>query len=35
MIGLLTEELLRGRPTRDDRLQEDRMLILDERHHTA
>src|SRR6188472_3372997 len=32
MVGLLTEVLLRGFPTRDDRLQEDRVLILDERH---
>ena len=31
-MGLLTEVLLRGPPTRDDRLQEDRALILDERH---
>src|SRR5436309_15872982 len=31
-MGLLTEVLLRGLPTRDDRLQEDRVLILDERH---
>ena len=30
--GLLTEVCLRGLPTRDDRLQEDRVLILDERH---
>jgi hypothetical protein len=32
VVGLLTEILLRGLPTRDDRLQEDRVLILDERH---
>src|SRR5207245_9614921 len=32
MVGLLTEVLLRGLPTRNDRLQEDRMLVLDERH---
>src|SRR5688500_17034259 len=31
-MGLLTEVLLRGLSTRDDRLQEDRALILDERH---
>jgi hypothetical protein len=31
-MGLLTEVLLRGLPTRDDRLQKDRVLILDERH---
>src|SRR5882672_7753277 len=31
-MGLLTEVLLRGLPTRDDRLEEDRVLILDERH---
>src|SRR5918994_1654001 len=30
IVGLLTEVLLRGLPARDDRLQEDRMLILDE-----
>jgi hypothetical protein len=32
MVGLLTEVLLRGLPTRDDRVQEDRLLVLDERH---
>jgi Rad3-related DNA helicase len=32
MAGLLTEVLLRGLPTRNDRLQEDRVLIFDERH---
>jgi hypothetical protein len=32
MVGLLTEVLLRGLPARDDRLQEDRVLISDERH---
>ena len=32
IVGLLTEVLLRGLPTRDDRLQEDRVLVLDERH---
>jgi hypothetical protein len=32
VVGLLTEVLLRGLPTRDDRLQEDRVLVLDERH---
>src|SRR6266850_8390423 len=32
MVGLLSEVLLRGLPARDDRLQEDRVLILDERH---
>jgi hypothetical protein len=32
MVGLLTEVLLRGLPARDDRLQEHRMLVLDERH---
>src|SRR5437868_2874838 len=32
MVGLLTEVLLRGLPTRNDRLQEDRLLVLDERH---
>jgi hypothetical protein len=31
-MGLLTKVLLRGLPTRDDRLQEDRVLILDEGH---
>src|SRR4030095_7335586 len=31
-MGLLTEVLLRGLPTRDDRLKEDRVLIFDERH---
>src|SRR5713101_1683435 len=31
-MGLLTEVLLRGLPTRDDRLQENRVLIFDERH---
>jgi hypothetical protein len=31
MVGLLTEVLLRGLPTRDDRLEEDRVLILDVR----
>src|SRR5260221_13600515 len=31
-MGLLTEVLLRGLPTRDDRLEEDRVLILDGRH---
>jgi hypothetical protein len=31
-MGLLTEVLLRGLPTRDDRLQEDCVRILDERH---
>jgi hypothetical protein len=31
-MGLLTEALLRGLPTRDDRLQKDRVLILAERH---
>src|SRR5437763_9310935 len=30
-MGLLTEVLLRGLPTRDDRLQEDRVLVLDVR----
>jgi hypothetical protein len=32
MVGLLTEVLLRGLPTRDDPLQEDRVLVFDERH---
>src|SRR6202030_4348374 len=32
MVGLLTEVLLRGLPARDDRLQEYRVLVLDERH---
>jgi hypothetical protein len=32
MVELLTEVLLRGLPTRDDRVQEDRVLVLDERH---
>ena len=32
MVGLLTEVILRRLPTRDDRLQEDRLLIFDERH---
>jgi hypothetical protein len=31
MVGLLTEVLLRGLPARDDRLQEDRVLVLDVR----
>src|SRR5262245_58623228 len=31
-MGLLTEVLLRGLPTQDDCRQEDRVLILDERH---
>jgi Asp-tRNA(Asn)/Glu-tRNA(Gln) amidotransferase C subunit len=31
-IGLLTEVRLRGLPARNDRLQEDRLLVLDERH---
>src|SRR5215203_3828670 len=31
-MRLLTEVLLRGLPTQDDRFQEDRVLILDERH---
>src|SRR3954471_3649679 len=32
MVGLLTEVLLRRLPARDDRLQEQRVLILHERH---
>jgi hypothetical protein len=32
MVELLTEILLRGLPVRDDRLQEDRVLVLHERH---
>ena len=32
MVGLLTEVLLRGLPARDDRLQEHRVLVLDERY---
>src|SRR5258708_35739145 len=32
MVGLLTEVLLRGLPAWDDRLQEHRVLVLDERH---
>jgi hypothetical protein len=32
MVGLLAEVLLRGLSARDDRLQEHRMLVLDERH---
>src|SRR4051794_41047345 len=32
MVGFFTDIVLRGLPTRDDRLQEDRMLVLDERH---
>src|ERR1700680_2363968 len=32
MLGLLTEVLLRRLPARDDRLQEPRVLVLDERH---
>ena len=32
VVRLLREVLLRGLPTRNDRLQEDRVLVLDERH---
>jgi hypothetical protein len=32
MVGLLTEVLLRRPPARDDRLQEHRVLVFDERH---
>src|SRR4029453_1205148 len=32
MVGLLTQILLRGLPARNDRLQEDRLLVLDKRH---
>jgi hypothetical protein len=32
IVGLLTEVLLCGLPARDDRLQEHRVLVLDERH---
>src|SRR5260221_8638175 len=32
MVGLLTEVLLRGLPARDNRLQEHRVLVLDEGH---
>src|ERR1700680_2669007 len=32
IVGLLTEVLRRGLPARDDRLQEHRVLVLDERH---
>src|SRR5258708_102601 len=32
MVGVLTEVLLRGLPAWDDRLQEHRVLVLDERH---
>ena len=32
VVGLLTEILLRGLPARYDCLQEDRVLVLDERH---
>jgi hypothetical protein len=32
IVGLLIEVLLRGLPTRDDRLQKDRVLVLHERH---
>src|SRR5687767_13766010 len=32
MVGLLTEVLLRRLPARDDRLQENRVLVLHERH---
>ena len=31
MVGLLTEVFLRGLPARDDRFQEDRVLIFDVR----
>jgi hypothetical protein len=30
MVGLLTEVLLRGLPARNDRLQEDRVLVFDD-----
>ena len=33
VVGLLTQVLLRSLPTWNDRLQEDRWLVLDERHH--
>ena len=32
MVGLLTQVLLRGLPARDDRLHQDRVLLLDEGH---
>jgi hypothetical protein len=32
MVGLLTEVLRRRLPARDDRLQEHRVLVFDERH---
>src|SRR4029450_14012443 len=32
IVGLFTEVLVRGLPARDDCLQEDRVLIFDERH---
>src|SRR2546425_6975041 len=31
VVGLLTQVLLRGLPTRNDRLEEDRVLVVDER----
>ena len=31
-VGLLTQVLLRSLPARDNRLQEDRVLVFDERH---
>src|SRR5258708_544349 len=32
IVGLLTEVLLRGLPTRNNRLQKDRVLVFNERH---
>jgi hypothetical protein len=34
-MGLLTEVMLRDLPTRDDRFQEDRVLVFDERRRSS